>query len=134
MRQTVKEIVAIGIGGAIGTSFRFLLNTWTLTTGYPYGTLIENIVGSFLLGFLTSWFLVIVPKEWLKKGLGVGLCGGFTTMSTLAADSVLLYSHHPFSSLIYVAASLFGGIGFALLGYLLASKIATRRKREVAGS
>ncbi len=126
-------MIAIGLGSAIGTFFRYLLNVFTLEVGYPLGTVLENIGGSFLLGFLTAWFVVFVPKEWIKTGLGVGLCGGFTTMSTLAADSVLLYNVHPSESMIYVMTSLFGGILFALLGFVMATRLAKRRKEKRVG-
>ncbi|MED1602578.1 CrcB family protein [Alkalihalophilus marmarensis] len=98
MNDLTKNIIAISIGGAIGTTFRYIFNILTLETGYPLGTILENLGGSFLLGFLTAWFIVFKPKEWVKTGLGVGLCGGFTTMSTFAAT--------PFSCIVYTFITL----------------------------
>ncbi|ERN54652.1 CrcB family protein [Alkalihalophilus marmarensis] len=133
MNDLTKNIIAISIGGAIGTTFRYIFNIVTLETGYPLGTIIENLGGSFLLGFLTAWFIVFKPKEWVKTGLGVGLCGGFTTMSTFAADSVLLYSVHIYNTLIYVVISLFGGVVCALAGSVLGTAIAKRKLKTREG-
>lgn len=134
-RNSFKNIAAIAIGATIGTSLRYYLNLYTLATGYPIGTLIENLGGSFLLGLLTGWFVYKIPREWIKVGLGVGLCGGFTTMSTLAGDSVLLFVEHSWwLSLAYLLISVFGGVACAFGGYLLGQKIGLKRSRqEVAG-
>ncbi|MCL7748816.1 fluoride efflux transporter FluC [Halalkalibacter alkaliphilus] len=128
-----KNIGAIAIGSAIGTSLRYYLNLYTLATGYPIGTIIENLGGSLLLGFLTGWFIIKVPREWLKAGLGVGLCGGFTTMSTLASDSVYLFLEHTWwLSVVYILLSIFGGIVCALAGYIVGQKAGKRQaSREV---
>ncbi|MFV8827747.1 fluoride efflux transporter FluC [Alkalihalobacterium sp. APHAB7] len=118
-----KNLIAIAIGGAVGTMLRYTLNVYTLFVGYPIGTVIENIVGSLLLGLFTGWFLHRKPREWVKVGLGVGFCGGFTTMSTLAADSLYLYQHMSLmESAIYLSVSLFGGLTFAFVGLLLGTK------------
>lgn len=127
--------MAIGVGAAIGTISRYWLNVLMLETGYPFGTIVVNIFGSAVLGFLTAWFLVFIPKEWLKVGLGVGLCGGFTTMSALAADATYLYqSYTLFDSVIYVFGSAVGGIVFALIGYSIGTFLAKKvnqKQREV---
>ncbi|MDT8862391.1 CrcB family protein [Alkalihalobacillus sp. MEB130] len=132
MKQTMmKNIGAIAIGAAIGTSFRYYFNLYTLATGYPIGTLVENLGGSLLLGFLTGWFVIKVPREWVKAGLGVGLCGGFTTMSTLASDSVFLFLEHTWwLSALYVLLSVFGGIGCALVGYIMGNRVGERKAKQ----
>ncbi|MGD7044714.1 FluC/FEX family fluoride channel [Jeotgalibacillus proteolyticus] len=121
----VKNILAIAAGGALGTLSRYLLNAQTLPlwNGLPVATVLENLSGSFLLGLLTGFLIHRQTKEWIKLGLGTGFCGGFTTMSTLASDTLFMYSiHSPFHSGIYVAISLFGGIILAYAGVLLGEK------------
>ncbi|WP_058306785.1 fluoride efflux transporter FluC [Gracilibacillus massiliensis] len=126
-----KNIVAIAVGGAIGTYGRYSLNIITSDSIYPVETLLENLIGSFLLGFLTAWFIVLIPREWVKVGLGVGLCGGFTTMSTFAADTFTLFVKSSLVEvLIYIGGSVLGGMLLALCGYLIASNIATKVKDQ----
>lgn len=132
MPEIWKKIIAIAIGAAMGTISRYALNLFTLETGFPYGTLIENIVGSGLLGFLTAWFLVFVPKEWLKVGLGVGFCGGFTTMSTFAADASFLFQNQSiFQATLYVFSSIMGGLLVAFFGFLFGQRMATKTKNKL---
>ncbi|MBU9712306.1 CrcB family protein [Bacillus tamaricis] len=129
-----KNILSIGIGGALGTITRYFLNLYTLFVGYPIGTVIENILGSFLLGILTAWFLNRKSREWVKVGVGVGFCGGFTTMSTLAADSFFLVQEVSILSfLIYLFLSLFGGLTLAFMGLLLGTKWSGEKTNESEG-
>lgn len=130
----VRNLIAIAIGAALGTSLRYYLNLYTLAAGYPIGTVIENLVGSGFLGFLTGWFVFKLPREWVKVGLGVGLCGGFTTMSTLASDSVfLLLERSWWVSSIYLLISILGGVSLALLGYLLGQKVGQKQTKQEVG-
>lgn len=127
MKHAGSTLAAIGAGGALGTLFRYLLNVNTLVINFPAGTLIENCAGSLLLGLLSGWFVHTRAKPWLKAGLGVGFCGGFTTMSTLAADSVLLAQNGtPVFLFLYLGASLFGGIALAFCGWTLGYKAGQR--------
>ncbi|PSL44399.1 camphor resistance protein CrcB [Salsuginibacillus halophilus] len=122
-----KNVTAIALGAAAGTLLRYILNLWTLETGYPLGTLLENTMGSLVLGALTGYFFVKVPAEWLKLGLGVGLCGGFTTFSTYASDTFYLAFEQSISAvMIYNGITLIGGISCALLGMILGHKLASR--------
>ncbi|WP_100398126.1 CrcB family protein [Bacillus sp. FJAT-44742] len=122
------NLISIAIGAIIGTILRYGLNLYTLASGYPYGTIIENITGSLLLGGLTGYFAMRSSKEWVKLGLGVGLCGGFTTFSTLAADSVFVYSDLTLGhAALYVGVTIFGGILTAMIGYILGQDFASKR-------
>jgi CrcB protein len=91
---TFPLIIAVAIGGAIGSVARYLVG---IASGklfgleFPWGTLIINIVGSFLIGafvesFAVKWDLPQVARVFLT----VGICGGFTTFSTFSLDSYLL--------------------------------------------
>lgn len=122
-----KNLIAIGIGGALGTLCRYFINLQTLSTGLPIGTVIENLIGSMLLGLFTGWVLHRKPKEWVSAGIGVGFCGGFTTMSTLAADTISLNSQVSLTaSMVYLIVSLFGGIFLAFGGLVLGAKWSVR--------
>ncbi|WP_078552722.1 fluoride efflux transporter FluC [Bacillus alkalicellulosilyticus] len=129
----LKNIVAIAIGAAFGTLLRYSLNVYTLFVGYPIGTIIENVSGSLLLGFLTGWFLCRSSKEWIKVGLGVGFCGGFTTMSTLAADFVYITSSGLLASFLYLTISFLGGILFGLVGLMCGMKLGEKTQKPKEG-
>jgi CrcB protein len=84
-------IVAVAIGGAIGSVTRYLVGIGSgklFGVGFPWGTLIINVTGSFLIGafvglFATKWDLPQVARVFLT----VGICGGYTTFSTFSLDA-----------------------------------------------
>jgi CrcB protein len=119
-----KNIVLIGLGGFIGSVARYFLSRLNLNIDFyaiPLGTLLVNISGSFVIGFLTgiaerSDFL---STEW-RLFLMVGLCGGFTTFSTFANENLMLMHNGQFASLLlYTAISVLGGFIAVYLGYSL---------------
>ncbi|SDO34272.1 fluoride efflux transporter FluC [Alkalicoccus daliensis] len=130
----LKNITAVALGGAAGTFLRYGINLWTLPAGYPFGTLIVNISGSFLLGFLTAWLAAKPMPSWVTAGAGVGFCGGFTTMSTLASDTVLLSAADPYAPLFYLAVSIFGGLAAALIGIASGTFFTKYQAKRRAGS
>lgn len=92
--QTLYQLLAIAAGGAVGAVLRFLMsNAVYRVTGndFPYGTLVINIFGSFVLGMLFVLLLekLVVSAEW-RLGLTVGLIGAFTTFSTFSVETLLL--------------------------------------------
>ncbi|WP_096439951.1 fluoride efflux transporter FluC [Alteribacter populi] len=120
-------IIAIFIGGALGTTVRYFINVQTMFTLYPIGTLTENIIGSFLLGVLTRYLIHRKSHEVWKAGLGVGFCGSLTTMSTLAADAYALAGDNSMlSAALYTSLSLFGGLLVAMIGFALSDAYAKR--------
>lgn len=121
--------MAVFVGGAIGTYFRYL--TSLLITGQNVfnATLFVNGTGSLLLGFITGWYFIRSSRQWLKFGLGTGLCGGYTTMSTFAAESVHLAETSQSTAILYVLISVVGGIFAACLGVVLGKRLAEMRMR-----
>jgi CrcB protein len=79
---------------------------------FPYGTMIVNIVGSFIMGLLISFFaLVWEPPQALKAFLTVGLLGAMTTFSTFSLDTVVLFERNEHvAGLFYVALSVIASI------------------------
>ncbi|MBO0997065.1 CrcB family protein [Bacillus sp. SD075] len=110
-----KSIFAVGFGGAAGAILRYCV---ILTAGhslFPFGTLLINIVGSFLLGMIHGHF-ASKRKSLVFLGLGSGFCGGFTTMSTFSQEGVnLLQTSLPLAGL-YLGATLFFGLAAGFLG------------------
>lgn len=91
----MARFLLICFGGAVGTGARYLLGGWaqrTLGTGFPYGTLIINAIGSFLIIVIMHLSLqrgVISPD--LRVILTTGITGGFTTYSTFNYETIRLF-------------------------------------------
>ncbi|UAL49473.1 CrcB family protein [Sutcliffiella horikoshii] len=123
----VKNILAVILGGAIGTILRYAVTLATDDFAFPVGTLLVNLVGSFVLGAFTGWIMRRKVKEYMKVGFGTGLCGGFTTMSTLAADVFMLEAQSTiFITTIYLFSSIVGGLLLAFLGLIFGHSLSKK--------
>lgn len=94
MSATLPLIVAVALGGALGSVARFLVGigaTRLFGLTFPWGTLIINIAGSFLIGAFVELFALKwdLPQE-ARVFLTVGICGGFTTFSTFSLETWVL--------------------------------------------
>ncbi len=82
----MKSVVAVFLGGACGTLFRFLCGA-PFTSSDLLAPWVINVVGGFILGLLVGWLWMLPgTSSWLKAGLGTGLLGGFTTFSAIALE------------------------------------------------
>ena len=119
----MKPILAVLVGGSLGTAARLTVDVVLPHGGttFPLGTFLVNLAGSFVLGMLVSRVWPVAP-EWLRAGLGPGLLGSFTAFSALAVSAVeLTASGVAASAVVYVVASVIGGIAAAALGLRLGS-------------
>ena len=115
------NILAVGIGGFFGAICRYFLSEWIPVNGeFPLATLLVNWIGCFCLAImLTSVSLKWNPK--VKLALTTGFFGAFTTFSTFSLESFQLIQQGTyFIAIVYLLASLFGGLVFSLLGFTLA--------------
>lgn len=119
------NILLIAIGGAIGATLRytiirffFYLNIVT----FPYGTLVVNIAGSFLIGFLAFWLVNrYLHNEAVRLFLIIGVLGAFTTFSSFSLDTLhLLLQNRYFAAILYVLSNVLLCIIAAFLGMLIA--------------
>ncbi len=119
----IKNILLIGLGGFLGSIARYLvsrLNHYLDWMSVPFGTLIVNVAGSFLIGFLIgiSEKSPALTVE-LRMLLMVGLCGGFTTFSSFSGENLMLMRNGQFLSiLLYTGLSIVLGFAAVYFGYL----------------
>jgi len=124
----IKSILIAGTGGFIGTVLRFLVaryfqeNTFTL---FPWGTFTVNIFGSLLIGIfygMSERGSLLSPE--VRIFLTVGICGGFTTFSSLTNDAFMLLQEKEWLKLsLYASLSFFLGLVAVYLGRTLIKSI-----------
>lgn len=114
----------VGLGSALGGVARYGLGSWITgrwPSTIPVGTLIVNVSGCFLLGWIAA--TLGSKSEGWRLLLGVGFCGGYTTFSTLMADTAKL---KPGPSLTNIALSLALGLLAVWLGGKLGNYLTSR--------
>ena len=93
-KVSLANILVVFLGGGLGATLRYGLSGSVyrfVGADFPYGTMLVNAVGSFLIGFLMTFFedrFVVQPA--LRVFLTVGVLGGFTTFSTFSYETVML--------------------------------------------
>jgi CrcB protein len=120
----IKLLMIIGTGGFIGSVLRFQVGRLIqqqVSSPFPYGTFIINVLGCLLIGIFygISEKGNIMSSEW-RLFLTVGFCGGFTTFSAFASENIaLLRDGEFFFFALYTALSVFLGLLATWLGHLL---------------
>jgi CrcB protein len=89
------DVLLLCLGGVLGTLSRYgvqLFSIKFLSPIFPYGTIIVNSLGCFVVGFL--FVTVGTQTQWIRLLFFIGFCGAFTTLSSFVLDSYLLYNLH----------------------------------------
>lgn len=115
----MSTVLVIAAGGAVGAVARYLLAAQVgliLGLGFPYGTMIVNVLGSLILGALVeSMALFWSVSNDLRAFLVIGMLGSFTTFSTFSLDVITLFNRGDIlPASLYVLAS----VGFALAAFM----------------
>ena len=117
----LRSFLLVGGGGAVGSMARygvsFIVSKY-ITSPFPAGTFIINILGSLIIGIL---FGLVARNQWLQEGgmllLASGFCGGFTTFSSFALENVnLMQKGESITSFIYIGLSVIIGLLLCRLG------------------
>ena len=124
----------VAIGSAVGGVIRYLLGgaiQRALAASFPVGTLVINVTGSALLGFIFRYALetpAVTPE--IRALLGVGFCGGYTTFSTFSYETLTLLEDGDWRRAgLYVGGSLIGSVLAAFLGFMAARELIALRTR-----
>lgn len=116
-----QQLALVMAGGALGAAGRFWIGGMLLRqlgSGFPWGTLAVNLIGSFAVGFLAIWLEGRgTAALWWRAFLIVGLLGGLTTYSALMLE-MLIYtrSHRSVLALAYLAVTVLLGLALVWIG------------------
>lgn len=117
------NVIIVGIGGFIGAVLRYLIGLIPLkqASGFPIKTMCINIIGSFVIGLVAAYSIKhSESKESLQLFLKVGICGGFTTFSSFALETMnLLDNGNTFTAILYTSLSVICGVVAVYLAELL---------------
>ncbi len=93
-RRRVETFLIIGLGAVLGANLRYLVTVWAVEqfgVGFPWGTLVINVAGSFLLAVFLAWganHTTLDPR--VRLLVATGFFGAYTTFSTYANDSIAM--------------------------------------------
>lgn len=121
--RMIQTLIHVALGGAIGASARYLTGVAVmrlLGPGFPWATLMINVLGSFVMGLVVVWLAQLSATRYAPLVM-TGVLGGFTTFSAFSLDAITLWERGETSLAAgYVAASVVLSLGALLAGLFLA--------------
>lgn len=125
MNTRLALIGYVALGGALGSAARYLLTVLIQSragAGFPVATLLINVTGSILLGFLMRYSLEsVTASPEVRLLLTTGFCGGYTTFSTFSYETARLMEDGEWRrGAVYVVASVVLSIAGTIAGFALA--------------
>lgn len=112
--------IAVFLGAGLGGLARHFMNIWVTAlagSGFPYGILVINVLGSAAMGLVAGWFAFkgdALPE--LRLFLATGILGGFTTFSAFSLDTALLIER---GETLAAAVYVIGSVALSVLGLFL---------------
>ena len=109
MPDSARNILVISLGAIFGANARWMLSRYlakTIGPVFPYGTLVINVAGSFVVGFFMIWATerVLLDPRW-RLLIVVGFCGAFTTFSSFAFETMSYLEHGQWALMVANFAS-----------------------------
>lgn len=123
-KMPIKSLLFCMLGGAIGTASRALVIDKLSSTSpsFPWGTLLVNVLGCFLIGFIWALCQKWQCHESIKYFLITGVLGGLTTFSTFGLDAIMLFQNQTIQSgSLYILLSVGLGLISVKLGLMCVS-------------
>jgi fluoride exporter len=116
----VRQLLLVFVGGGVGSVLRALLGRLFSAAVMPLGTLLVNILGSMIIGFVYALLNRHLIGEDYRLLLAVGLCGGFTTFSTFSNENLHLIRDGQWMTFLFYAL---GSLLLCLVSVWLGDKI-----------
>jgi fluoride exporter len=117
----------ICLGGAAGTGARYLVAVWAaqrLGSAFPYGTLIVNLIGCFIIAAAMHVGLALAWSATLRAAITIGFIGGLTTYSSFNYETMRLVEEGvPVTAVVNLAVTLFGGLLAGWAGLMTARAV-----------
>ena len=129
--------LAVAVGGALGALARWLIGEGVLaiapsSTGFPWSTLLVNVVGCALIGVLAP--LVVGAKPWVAGFVVTGFLGGFTTYSAFAEETFILLDRGDVMGMALAAGYVLATIASTSLAVALGLRLSPRQPNLGAAS
>lgn len=124
----MRQVLAIAAGGAVGSLLRFWMSNWVHSfadRSFPYGTLVVNVLGCLLMGFLFVLFIDrLSDNPILRAGILIGVLGGFTTFSAFSIETLNLIEQGAWTkAAANMSGSLLLCVGATWIGVLLGRQV-----------
>lgn len=115
----MNNLIPVMAGGAIGAALRYGVSlSVPMRGGWPWGTLMVNIIGGFAMGVLASYLIKGNASEAMRLFVGVGILGGFTTFSAFSLESFRMIEGGAWGqATAYAVVSVLGSIAALAAGY-----------------
>jgi CrcB protein len=117
----------ICLAGAAGTGARYLIAIWAaqrLGSAFPYGTLIVNLIGCFVIAALMHAALTLGLSPTVRSAVTIGFIGGLTTYSSFNYETMRLFEEGaPATAAVNLAVTILGGLAAGWLGLVAAREI-----------
>jgi CrcB protein len=118
------RLMLVMVAGGLGCGTRYLIGLWAverLGAGFPYGTVIVNLTGCFVIGFAMSAASAADWDHHVRAAVISGFVGGFTTYSSFNQETLSLFAHGSAgTAAVNLLVTLIGGLAAGWLGLLAA--------------